>query len=844
MPEVHAAVSGFEMMLRWLFPVFDTFALYGRPQRLVADTLDPRSLMFAMPKERRYGYLEILDVAGLITTEGSQNWLEGEWRRRLKELTAKRMTAIAANGGSRRNSRRNTLSSFNDRASVRSAQSISWGAPPVDVPDGIPRTDSAPPTTGGLKNAYYQGAPEGHRSVSDTQHNRGPAGADRSFETAAAPAPPHQSNQDGSGLRSQYDTPAIQEGQRNGGDEFASTVPVEELRELQMTSGVEPVSRPPAFSHVPGTVPPASKLQHSPELRRTKSRMSNGTLSQLAGAGGIAAREGVAQYKASLEEARIAEEQRKQYPGGYPEERGVHNAAITDTGRNANQNGLPEAPVETTDGFSFDHPAQSNPQSSKDISSFPHSNVPSYYHTNDPTNTSYTNYNFNINPTEYGIAISPSYDPQTTPEPGVSEPAPPAYGYRPDHGQRSSIDSTQSHTSSTNRISIHRKALPTRNSSQSMSDDVVVDGAAKPRTSYERPRTGVMRTVGGTEQDQTHTVPGNDIPTIDFGPTINYVRNPLIRDPSPNTRERSANASYAGQAPRQASNREAQEPQYQPGHQANQGSRTILWQPNMAPPRSQSPNNQGLTPEEFVEQRAVAAGAPQYSHRRQQSSNALRTATPTPPIGQGQRSEYFGHSRNNSSLDLLQKPSSRPGSRGAGATLGGGGPGDHMTNLSARDQEHLSRITGGPLINLVGPGNRQGSNAPTGGLVGTIDVREQEKRWMKQGINNQAVQHAINQRQVHGQYPPPPPQGQLPPLPQQAQAPQQYQQEYAGPFAGPQGGYAVGHGGWAAPNQPPQRGPTPEQLGYRERVQQQQQFYPGQAQSQGQGRGGGQQYRG
>jgi CCR4-NOT transcriptional complex subunit CAF120 len=235
-------------------------------------------------------------------------------------------------------------------------------------------------------------------------------------------------------------------------------------------------------------------------------------------------------------------------------------------------------------------------------------------------------------------------------------------------------------------------------------------------------------------------------------------------------------------------------------------------------------------------------------------------------MGQGQRPEFFGHSRNNSSLghsrnnssldllqkpishsrnnsslDLLQKPISRPGSRGAGATLGGAG-GDQLTNLSARDHEHLSRITGGPLINLVA-GNRAGANTPTGGLVGTIDVREQEKRWVKQGINNQAVQHAINQRQVHGQYPPlPPPQGQLPPLPLQAQ---QYQQEYAGPFAGQQQGYAVGHGGWTAQNQP-QRAQTPEMLGYRERVQQQQQFYPGQGQGQGHGRGGGgqQQYRG
>jgi CCR4-NOT transcriptional complex subunit CAF120 len=97
MPEVHPAVSGFETMLKFLFPVFDTFGLYGRPQRLVADSLDPRSLMFALPTDRRYGYLDLLDVAGLIHSDGSQSWSERQWRKQLKDLTLKRMTAPGAN---------------------------------------------------------------------------------------------------------------------------------------------------------------------------------------------------------------------------------------------------------------------------------------------------------------------------------------------------------------------------------------------------------------------------------------------------------------------------------------------------------------------------------------------------------------------------------------------------------------------------------------------------------------------------------------------------------------------------------------------------------------------------
>ncbi|TWU77099.1 hypothetical protein ED733_008169 [Metarhizium rileyi] len=103
MPEVHPAVSGFEMLLRFLFPTWDSFGLYGRPGRLVASVLDPRSLMFAMPKHKRYGYLEIIDVSTLILDEGSRTWAEREWRKRLKDATGTRMNALE--DGSRSHSR-------------------------------------------------------------------------------------------------------------------------------------------------------------------------------------------------------------------------------------------------------------------------------------------------------------------------------------------------------------------------------------------------------------------------------------------------------------------------------------------------------------------------------------------------------------------------------------------------------------------------------------------------------------------------------------------------------------------------------------------------------------------
>lgn len=160
MPEVHPAVTGFEMMLRFIFPLYDVFALYGRPNRLIADTLDPRSLMFALPQERRYGYLEILDVAGLIHEVGSQSWSEREWRKRMKDLTSHRMTRMTANGRprSRASSYRGYRSSiasrggtlrYEDGASVKSTPSLHRTleeGPPMPPPH---RSDTAPPTADG-----------------------------------------------------------------------------------------------------------------------------------------------------------------------------------------------------------------------------------------------------------------------------------------------------------------------------------------------------------------------------------------------------------------------------------------------------------------------------------------------------------------------------------------------------------------------------------------------------------------------------------------------------------------------------------------------------------------------
>lgn len=147
---------------------------------------------------------------------------------------------------------------------------------------------------------------------------------------------------------------------------------------------------------------------------------------------------------------------------------------------------------------------------------------------------------------------------------------------------------------------------------------------------------------------------------------------------------------------------------------------------------------QGITPQQFVQQRAAAI--PQYAHARQSSADALRSGTPTPPLGRNRSSDRLNmHSRNNSA-ELLQ----RPHSRGPSIVLGPSGSGDYSVNLSAREQEHVARVTGGPLVHVT-PKDHQRS--PSAGLLGTIEAREREKRDMKHGLSSQTVENAIWQRQ-------------------------------------------------------------------------------------------------
>jgi CCR4-NOT transcriptional complex subunit CAF120 len=117
----------------------------------------------------------------------------------------------------------------------------------------------------------------------------------------------------------------------------------------------------------------------------------------------------------------------------------------------------------------------------------------------------------------------------------------------------------------------------------------------------------------------------------------------------------------------------------------------------------------------------------------------------------------------------------RPSSRGASTMITNYN--DVSNHLSAREQEHVARMTGSSFFDMSSNTKKPQPQVNPMGLVSTIDAREREKREMKEGMSNQMVQHAIAQRQQHQQY-----QQQH----QMMQHPQQYAPQYAGSAFPPQ----------------------------------------------------------
>ncbi|KAF2857113.1 hypothetical protein K470DRAFT_261117 [Piedraia hortae CBS 480.64] len=264
MPEAHPAVPGFETMLQWLFPVFDTFNLYGRPMKLIADVLDPRGLMFAMPRDKRYGYLDTLDVISLINMPDSQKWTERQWRVELRKLTARRMLSSAESPAqmnlSRPGQRRNTTLA---RTPAAAAQLHEEGRNSSPASRASSFTHSNHPTLP-IRTAPGRPSISPHkRSVSDApRYVREPTTpSDISYETG-----PEDYGEDDS----RPPTPPPHGGVLANAGAAAAT-------EL---APPEPVSSPPAFTHSPNSRP-SLQLNVAPELRRAHSNVDAATLYQM-----------------------------------------------------------------------------------------------------------------------------------------------------------------------------------------------------------------------------------------------------------------------------------------------------------------------------------------------------------------------------------------------------------------------------------------------------------------------------------------------------------------------------------------------------------------------------------
>jgi len=884
MPEVHPAITGFEMMLRWLFPVFDTFALYGRPGRLVADTTNPESLMFAMPKHRRYGYLEILDVSGLILEQGSANWRESEWRKRMKDLTQKRMAAIesgsrVSNRFSSTPSRRSTRNSFgpsrsriqfDDAASTRSSPSMGWQAvpPPDALFSGIPRTDSAPPAS----EAFTKPSGASHnRSVSETQGIDRYASMTSNYDGTydQAPSPPLHSAPavpaHGSNLR-YIDGLATPDRVSSEDEERAG--PVHELQNLRATSSPEPVAAPPAFSHTPGALP-ATKPYHSPELRRANNRMSTSTLHEITGASGVAAAVAGAAVGYHAHEGHGSNEDRG-HDGPYSEDRG-QNGVLSDANHYrspANRNGLNEGVETSNSRFSFDKPAPQRPIVDTHIDYNQHSAQfsydseshqsahPSPSRTYEPPNVFSSNQNY----TGQGHSSQNSRDStnslgqiQGSPSSVNRKPLP----ARPSNTQTLTSADTMSSDGTLKEHIFDNAAFdmiqspldrkPTamskvqRDRAESTAESVYTDVTYEDEPDYastiashqrppidmrklreDKPRAGVMRTVGVPEDIK----PAASIPNIDFGPTLNlasgraspgpgqlYSAGPRYGSPARGNSPGfdmplQARPQSAGHSRSPSRNALASDS----AHYRNDSgeSRTLAWQPAMSNMGfNTAANSPGITPEQFVQQRAAAA-TPLYAHQRNASSqNNIVYNASTPGLVKNLSSDrlaQLSHSRN-SSTDLLQRPSSR----GPSAALAPLGNGDMPAKLSAREQEHVARMTGQPLVNMAG--NKKPANA---GLVGAIETREKERQQMQHGINNQAVQRAI-QRQQQAMQQTRPDQANYG-GPQSPYAPMgQHPQQFAGhppgghqSWVSPQANVYAQGGGFSAPS-PSLYGASPEQ---------------------------------
>ena len=809
MPEVHAAVTGFEMMLRWLFPVYDTFALYGRPQKLIADTLDQRGLMFAMPRDRRYGYLDILDVSGLIHTQDSQSWSERQWRREMKRLTSDRMNSQRNEPLSSRHSsqRRNTTSRASlppSRGGIRfgdedytHSQPGSRSASPVPIAGvenrlpGLPRTDSAPP-------GVNFSSPH-KRSVSEAYHKRYQAETPSrlSYETSRPaaeelPPPPPQHGgalgavlgQGGLGrpgppsplerIQSEAEVPTMLS--------YSETpTPNETSTDSPLLSPPEPVGAPPAFIHQANSRPATTPYQ-APELRRAHSNVDAATLYQMQNAvhpdrtpDGRTPEEETWDGELQQRQQNTVESEPYANPHlGVPADHSQGFVNRTQRDPRQRLSTIPGSPYVGADAEEFDSSQHTTPPQMDGVVEEP----------TEPESDAAPAPGRPAPPVPMHLAHSIARKPvprSLPPMPAAQGGAPPLERSLSDPGSPASVANSESweggviDDEALERVlnGADRKNTMQSTTTESTEPDYASTTSGQSikgqKISVERPRAGVLKTVGDPNAPTADPRAGDagadqaagsaGMPNVDFGPTYAYKPSPQSRPGSSTTlttndmadprRSKSADSrsrlsaaypnagenrlSYFGG--RSAASQESQTLDDEPG---------VAWQP-AASPGNASRNRDSITPEQWVQQRASIAQQPQpapvkrgwtsFAPPRSNSAQGSRKLTKTPPLGRTLSGDWT------QAVAEQRTPPNRPQSRGAGINLNAA-----ETNLSAREQMHVSRATGTPLINVArSPAKQQ--QPDQAGLVGAVAARERDRAAFNQNHNSNAVQQAIVERQ-------------------------------------------------------------------------------------------------
>lgn len=795
MPETRPAITGFEIMLQFLFPVFDTFALYGRPNKLVADVLDTRGLMFAMPLSRRYGYLEMWDVVGLIHNEDNQNWTERQWRKQLKDLTSQRMATVPdrTRPGTRRNtvgrtslppSRGGTLR-FEEPGSIRSQPSTRQTSPtrPGEfVPTDPRRTDSAPPTAAFATPRHQRSVSEqtnGYKQYQGSSRLAQAAYVDA--EDSPPPPPPHGIN--GS---PQSQSPQPQEGYETSDYEPPSPSPeARNLPEVQIAPTAPPqgpVEPPPSFTHAPGQKPPVLP-QQAPTMK-PDAHMDPATLHQLADAThmpippGLSVAGAAAAWKSndSLSGRRSVEFEGdasqnnlnanyRGYSGDQYNGRLGHSQSRLPT--------IPASPFVEHDQF-VESPTVYQPSA-----------PPVPEHAELPQARSSHELAQQSRPGSQGSQV------HRKPVPGRST--------MPQRGDdtRSTRSTTSSSLGSLRNDVVDPEALDrlnytdpmllrqmSKSSSHYSQDDKMSTSTPdyastiseeyvpqKPTRLPERPRSGMLKVVGNPELNpkpdlvvgDAHYKPNPkpaeisaDLPTIDFGPT--YSLDPNAKRPgtsgtvtqalhensfsqskenlalSPNEQKRQ---SYSGRTTPIAATHmrsSSASPQFA-------DNRSVAWSPGMT--AQPQPDKNKLDPEDWVAHRALAAGQPRtppmYTHGRSTSH--------TPPLDRAHSGDWSHLQRTpeGSPARPPSRPLNRPLSRGAELLLD-----QRPKSLSAREQEQVARMTNTPLIDLSRNPKKE-QRPSSAGLTAYIDHREKEKAAAKSNRGTAAMQAEIDRRMMAAQ---------------------------------------------------------------------------------------------